>query len=137
MSRQNLEKATILVLADSQPAKEYLKEKLDQMNIEMIDGQDEQTSQLIGADSPDLIILDIAAPQQVCLDVLQVLRQEKTRPVPLMIYAGQSLKSNDIDKMTLAFTRHVSSSHMSEPQFLGTVRRLLDGRLRLLENQTR
>ena len=45
------------------------------------------------------------------------------------------LQREDLDKLTLAFSRYLSKSHMSEPEFLGALRELLDGRLRSRERE--
>jgi CheY-like chemotaxis protein len=85
---------------------------------------------LIRSQNPSFIVLDIQVGQQVCFDVFQYLRQEKARPIPLAVYADKVLQNEDLDKLTLAFSRYLSKSHMSEPEFLSALRELLNARLR-------
>lgn len=127
----NLENAKALVITEKTETFDYLKDKLARLNIECLPRlKDADTQQSIRSQNPNFIVLDIQVGQQVCFDVFQILRQEKVRPIPLAVYADKVLQNEDLDKLTLAFSRYLSKSHMSEPEFLGALRELLDTRLR-------
>jgi DNA-binding response OmpR family regulator len=126
-----LESAKALVITESSDTFDYLKDKLAELDIECLRvSSDTGTKQLIRSQNPNFIVLDIQVGQQVCFDVFQILRQEKARPIPLAVYADKVLQNEDLDKLTLAFSRYLSKSHMSEPEFLGALRDLLNARLR-------
>jgi len=134
--RNALVNGKALVITESAATYDYLKDKLAEMKIESLATlNDAGPKQLIRSHNPDLVVLDIEVGQQMCFDIFQILRQEKVRPIPLAVYADKVLQNEDLDKLTLAFSRYLSKSHMSEPEFLGALRELLDARLRTDERE--
>lgn len=91
-----------------------------------------QFQEIKSARAPDVVVLDLNVGQQECLDVLQIVRQERERPIPLIIYASNQLDPGDMDKLTLAFSLQMSSARITESEFLAAVRELLDARLQVL-----
>jgi DNA-binding response OmpR family regulator len=120
----------VLLITETAETRTQLRGILTSLNVACLDYPGSIDSSFLGSETPNLIVLDIACGQQVCFDVFQVLRQEKVQPIPILMYASKELKDEDVDKLTLGFSRHVTKSHMSEPEFLQSLRELLDSRLR-------
>ncbi|HEY9775826.1 MAG TPA: ATP-binding protein [Planktothrix sp.] len=136
LSRPTVAGAKFVLFTGTKEGHQALATKLVDLNMQCLNQHDDEVSaQIIHSLGPDMIILETSATQQLSLDVLQLLRQEHVRPIPLIIYAESKLAAEDIDKLTLAFARHVGNLYMTEPEFLGTLRRLLDSRLRQFDAQ--
>lgn len=128
---QQVDRIKALIVTENPSCQKNLTQRLTALGVDCIDSElGAKSVSKIRSQEPHLIILDAEVSQQQCFDVFQAIRQEKLRPIPLMVYAKNSLRSEDLDKITLAFTRHLAKSHLTEPEFLNAVRELLDGRLK-------
>jgi CheY-like chemotaxis protein len=60
-------------------------------------------------------------------DVVQILRREKAKSTPLLVYTARDLNQSDKENLTLGLSAHLTKSRTSEQEFLDTVKNLLNG----------
>jgi PAS domain S-box-containing protein len=130
--------ARVLVVEDDESTCELIKEKLKMFNnIECFEARDGATAiQLARTMELDLIILDLMMPAPNGFDVVQILRQERSRTTRLIVYTAKDLDKIDKQRLTLGLTAHLTKSRTSEDEFLDTVKSLLNGVLDA-QDQTR
>jgi len=120
--------ARILVVDDDQPTRELIKQQLEQCEVEFFEAADGITAvHLARTNDPDLIILDLSMPSPDGFAVVQILRCEKSKSTPLLVYTAADLNEDDKERLTLGLTAHLTKSRTSEDEFLDTVKNLLNG----------
>lgn len=125
-----LNDSTTVIVSDDRDTERKLQEQLLELKVRTARNAELTLPELVKESSPDFVLLDIDSSQQLCFDTFQVLRQETLQTVPIILYADRELASEDLDKLTLACSRYVSRSHMTESEFLTALRQLLDGRIK-------
>jgi PAS domain S-box-containing protein len=120
--------ARVLVVDDDKPTRELIKQQLEQCGVEFFEAADGISAvHLARTSDPDLIILDLSMPSPDGFAVVQILRSEKSRSTPLIVYTATDLNEDDKDRLTLGLTAHLTKSRTSENEFLDTVKNLLSG----------
>ena len=104
-----------LVVEDDDPMRAVLTRTLRQIGVECIEARTgAEAVHRCRAEPPDLIVLDVGLPTMDGFEVVDLLRQEKARTTPLLIYTGRSLSPAERDALTLGETRLVRKAAASE-----------------------
>jgi PAS domain S-box-containing protein len=98
--------------------------RLGMRTTEARDGVD--AIRLARAEAPDLIILETELPNGDGFEVVDVLRQERSRATALIVYSGRELSAADRQALMLGPTRHFTKTRSSEEQLFAAVRALMD-----------
>ncbi len=118
----------VLVADDDPSTRALVKLELSRFGIECVEATDGmETIRLARDTSPDLIVLDIGMPRLDGFGVVEVLRKERARMTPLIVYSGRDTTRSDRQSLSLGLTRHLTKGRVSEGEFIETVLALLDG----------
>lgn len=74
---------------------------------------------------PDLIVLDLSMPRMNGFEVVEALKHQKLRGVPLLVYTGHELTDAEKATLQLGVTKHLTKARSTEEEFTGAVRDLL------------
>lgn len=123
--------ARVLIVEDDEPTREIIKQNLESLQIECLEAADGIAAvHLAREKDPDLIVLDLGMP---CLDgfeVVEILRNEKNRATPLIVYTARDLSDEDKKELSLGLTAHLIKSRTSEDQLIDTIKTMLNGLLK-------
>jgi len=129
-------KAKILIVEDDRSSRNLIIDSLQHLDIQFLEAADGITAiDMAKREKPDLIILDIGLPYKDGFTVVEVLREDKSQNTPLLVYTSRDINKEDMQKLTLGLTKHLTKSRTSEAQFLDTVRELLIGVTRPKEKE--
>ena len=93
--------------------------------IEVADGA--EALDQVRAQPPDLLVLDVTLPGMDGFELVDLLRHEPARSLPLLVYTGRDLNATERRSLTLGITQHLTKARATEDEFVRAVRRLLDG----------
>jgi PAS domain S-box-containing protein len=115
-----------LVVDDDADSRALLGERLRALGVETIEAADGlEALHLARSEAPDLIVLDVDMPRIDGFNLVDLLRQEKARSTPLIVYTGRDLELAERQSLTLGITRHLTKARSTETEFIGVVRELL------------
>jgi PAS domain S-box-containing protein len=121
-----LQMAKVLIVEDDVATRQILCHQLAGFGIKAIEAADgEQAINMIGAMTPDLIILDIGVPPPDGFSLVELLQQTAAKSTPLLVYTSLDLTQDDMSRLKLGSTRHLIKSRTSESELLAAVRELL------------
>jgi CheY-like chemotaxis protein len=95
------EKATVLVVDDEEPNRDWLKRVLEPAGFSVIAASGGQEAiQIAKSDPPDLVMLDLMMPSVTGFDVVEALRADTTtQGIPIMVLTAKSLTAADIRQL--------------------------------------
>ena len=119
-----------LIVDDDPSARAVLAALLRPLGVDSIEAATgTEAVALARSEQPDIIILDVTMPEMDGFEVAEILRGEKARTTPLVVYTGRDLSAAERDALTLGVTRHLTKARATEEEFVGAVRDLLNGLL--------
>jgi signal transduction histidine kinase/ABC-type sugar transport system substrate-binding protein/AraC-like DNA-binding protein len=128
MAPPDSEQKTILVVDDDAEARHYYCKLLQQvqMNASIIEVENgRQALQTLATTKPDLVVLDLLMPDIDGFAVLQNIRQQtSTQHIPVIVYSGKLLTSEDIQRLNYQKTVVFSKGILNDQEigaFLQTV----------------
>ena len=91
-------------------------------------GDGEEALQKVGAEAPDLILLDLLMPKLTGIEVLRALRaEEATRTIPVLILSNSSREQDLEEIKDLGVTDYLVKANLSLQELGDRVARLLEG----------
>jgi PAS domain S-box-containing protein len=121
-----LQMAKVLIVEDDVATRQILCHQLAEFGIRAIEAADgEQAMDMLGAMTPDLIILDVGVPPPDGFALIELLQQTSAKSIPLLVYTSLDLTQDDMRRLKLGSTRHLIKSRTSESELLAAVRELL------------
>lgn len=81
----------------------------------------------------DLLILDLGLPLLDGFEVVKILREDKGKHVPLIVYTNRDLTKQDRRNLSLGLTSYLVKSRTTDEELISCVKDLLNG---LIENKT-
>jgi len=123
-------KARVLIVDDDADTRRVMRTRLEAMGTDCYEAADGVHAVAMAREvPPDLIILDVGLPGLDGFEVVDLLRQGKSRGTPLIVFTGRELSARDQRQLTLGFTRHLLKARTSDEELMTSVRELLDGLL--------
>lgn len=120
--------ASILIVEDDDSTREVIKQQLASLPVKILEATDgSQAIEAVRQGSPDLIILDLGLPAADGFDVVTVLRHEKAKDTPLLVYTARDLDRSEKESLKLGISAHLTKGRTNEQEFMNTVRQLLNG----------
>jgi PAS domain S-box-containing protein len=120
--------ARILVVDDDPSARAILTMAFRNLGAECIEAKSGPKAILLArASQPDLIVLDVTMPDLDGFGVVDILRQERTRNTPLLVYSGRELDAKERMSLTLGETRYATKGRVPAEGLVTTARDLLHG----------
>ncbi len=91
-------KTKILIADDERPVRNLLSRVFDADGVELYSAADgNEALDVISAQSPDIVLLDVAMPEKNGLDVLTELRRDlRTRMMPVILITAEDRRSQEI-----------------------------------------
>ncbi|HEY9788358.1 MAG TPA: ATP-binding protein [Candidatus Obscuribacterales bacterium] len=89
--------------------------------------EDSKDEPIIKNCNPDVVVLDLSVSNERCFSLIEEVRREKQKLVPLVIYSEKELTAADVDKLTLGFARHLNITHLEQDDFIHAISILLKG----------
>ena len=118
--------AKVLVVDKDTSSSESLSQQLSALGIKNIVAEEANGAVSIAhKEKPDLIMLEVSLAQQNGFAIMELVRLEEDDCTPLIIYENQELSTEDMEKLTLNFSRQLVKSKIPERKFLATMRELL------------
>jgi CheY-like chemotaxis protein len=101
LGRTDADKATVLVVDDEEPNREWLRRLLEPEGFSVILASGGQEAiDIARATSPDLIMLDLMMPNVTGFDVVEALRAKPaTQNIPIMVLTAKTLTEADIRQL--------------------------------------
>jgi PAS domain S-box-containing protein len=131
-------KARVLVVEDDAGLRHTLRTLLEGMGAQCYEAADGDSAVALARDTPpDLIILDVGLPRMDGFEMVDILRQGKSRTTPLIVFTGRELSQDDQRQLTLGTTCHLNKVQSSEEEMVRRVREFLNGLLVLQENKSK
>ncbi len=123
-------KARVLVVDDDPSLRHILCTVLERMGVQCLEASDGDKAVALAREKPpDLIILDVNLPRMDGFEVVDLLRQGKSRTTPLIVFTGRELTLEDQRQLTLGTTCHLHKSRSSEEEMARIVKEFLNGLL--------
>jgi DNA-binding response OmpR family regulator len=125
---------TVLIVEDDPATREVLRQQIGELGVtclEAVDGL--QAIDVARAQNLDLIILDLGLPLLDGFEVVKVLREDKSKHIPLIVYSNRDLSKDDKRNLSLGLTNHLVKSRTTDDELIVCVKGLLNG---LLEVKT-
>jgi DNA-binding response OmpR family regulator len=82
----------------------------------------------------DLLILDVGLPLLDGFEVVKVLRDGKTKHLPLLVYTHRDLNKDDRKKLSLGLTSYLEKSRTANEDLVKCLKDLLNGLLEPLND---
>jgi DNA-binding response OmpR family regulator len=123
-------KARVLVVDDDPSLRHILSTLLERMGAQCFEASDGDTAVAMAREKPpDLIILDVTLPRMDGFEVVDLLRQGKSRTTPLIVFTGRELTPEDQRQLTLGTTCYLNKARSSEEEMARLVKNSLNGLL--------
>lgn len=121
--------ADVLLVEDDPTFAQVTALKLAQQGIfTRIASTTQMAAQMVADRTPALLILDVGLPGGDGFALVAELRRsDSARKLPILVYSGRDIDSDDRDRLTLGPTRFLTKSKASEAEFAATVEELLRG----------
>jgi two-component system, OmpR family, KDP operon response regulator KdpE len=99
--------ATILVVDDEPPIRRFLRTSLGAVGHRVVTAEDAAgTLASLGADKPDIVILDLGLPDRSGLDVIAEIR--KRSPIPIIVLSARSDERSKVAALDLGADDYIS-----------------------------
>ncbi len=123
-------KARVLVVDDDVSLRHILGTLLERMGAQFYEAADGDSAvELAREKPPDLIILDVNLPRMDGFEVVDLLRQGKSRTTPLIVFTGRELSADEQRQLTLGTTCILHKARSSEGEMAHLVKEFLNGLL--------
>src|SRR4029077_5206623 len=121
------EKATVLVVDDEEPNRDWLKRVLEPAGFSVIVASGGQEAiEIAKANPPDLVMLDLMMPGVTGFDVVEALRGDKaTRSIPIMVLTAKSLTEADIRQLNGHVSTILRRGSTGAADLLGLLRQVV------------
>lgn len=119
-------RARALLVEDDPGIRTVLRTQLEELGIECTTASDGAAAvEVVDDVDPDLIVLDLSLPRMNGFEVVETLKHQKTRGVPLLVYTGHELSDADRSVLQLGATKHLMKARSSHEDFTVAVKDLL------------
>lgn len=119
---------TVLIVEDDDLVGQLLQNQIESLGVSCQRARDGLEGVLLAKQNPpDLLVLDLGLPVMDGFDVVSVLKRGASSNVPLILYTGHELSSEERKELCLGMTRCLAKSVTSKEEFLYTVERMLQG----------
>ena len=120
----------VLIAEDDPSVRQVVVTLLDELGVLCLEANNGQVAIDIARNHrPHLLILDVGLPGLDGYSVVEALRQDGNRSLPMITYSGQDLNRSERRRLELGVTRHLLKSRASEEEFLDHIHELLGDRL--------
>ena len=125
---------TVLIVEDNLAIRDVLRHQIEDLGINCLEATDGlQAIDIARKENFDLMILDLELPLLDGFEVVKILRQDKSKHIPLIIYSNRDLTKDDRKALSLGLTSHFVKSRTTDDELIMCVKDLLNG---LLERKT-
>jgi PAS domain S-box-containing protein len=125
---------TILIVEDDSATREVLRQQIVGLGVNCLEAADGlQAVDIARKQNLDLMILDLGLPLLDGFEVIKVLREDKSKQIPLIVYTNRDLTKQDKKNLSLGLTSHLVKARTTGDELLACVKDLLSG---LLEPET-
>lgn len=116
----------VLLVEDDKATATVLKKLINSTGVDCRWAPDGRTAlTMVRNSTPDMIVLDVGVPPPDGFDLVRMLREEGAGNVPLLVYTGRDLDSNEREQLTLGMTLHLIKSKVGQAEFLSSMKELL------------
>jgi DNA-binding response OmpR family regulator len=123
-------KARVLVVDDDVSLRHVMRTLLERLGAQCYEAEDGDSAVALAREKqPDLIILDVNLPRMDGFEVVDLLRQGKSRTTPLIVFTGRELTPEEHQQLTLGTTCHLSKARASDQEMVQLAKWLLNGLL--------
>lgn len=121
---------TILIVEDDSATREVLRQQIGGLGVNCLEASDGlQAVDIARKENLDLLILDLGLPLLDGFEVIKVLREDKSKHIPLIVYTNRDLTKQDKKNLSLGLTSHLVKARTTDDQLLACVKDLLNGLL--------
>jgi PAS domain S-box-containing protein len=118
----------VLIADDDDDSRAVVLDVLAASNLRSIEARSgKEAVALAVAHAPDLLVLDVGLPDMDGFAVVEALRRQKTRTMPLLVYTARELNREERAQLTLGHSLHVTKARSGPEAFLRSVQTLLGG----------
>ncbi len=119
-------KPRVLVVDDDPSLRYLLTTLVERLGAQCSEAADGDSAVALARDKPpDLIILDVSLPRMDGFEVVDILRQGKSRTTPLIVFTGRELTQEDQRQLTLGTTCYLNKTRSSESEMARLVKEFL------------
>ncbi len=120
---------TILIADDSRTVREVYRQKLTEASFRVLVAEGGQAAlQVLGKETPDLILLDLTMPDMEGDSILQTIRrQDRLRRVPVIVLSGNSDRTRMQRAFALGATDYILKSTTPPDNVVRQIRSALNG----------
>jgi PAS domain S-box-containing protein len=128
--------ARVLVVDDDADLRRLLRVRLERLGVVCLEaGDGERAVELAREQPPDLILLDVQLPRLDGFEVVDMLRQDKLRGTPLILFTVRELSSVELRQLTLGITHYIPKRAGAEGELVSAAEQLLTGLLPVPEHR--
>jgi DNA-binding response OmpR family regulator len=125
----------VLIVEDDSSTREILREQIHELGVECLEACDGlQAIDIARKEEIDLLILDVGLPLLDGFEVVKVLRDGKTKHLPLLVYTHRDLSKDDRKKLSLGLTSYLEKSRTANEDLVKCLKDLLSGLLEPLND---
>jgi len=121
---------TILIVEDDPATRDVLRHQIADLGVNCLEASDGlQAIDIARNENFDLMILDLGLPLLDGFEVVKVLRKDKSKHIPLIVYTDRDLTREERKALSLGLTSHFVKSRTTEEELITCVKDLLNGLL--------
>ncbi|HEY9712202.1 MAG TPA: response regulator, partial [Chroococcales cyanobacterium] len=120
----------VLIVEDDPATREVIREHISELDIQCLEASDGlEGVEIARSQNPDLMILDLGLPRLDGFEVIKILREDKSRLMPVIVYTNRDLTRDDKNRLTLGLTNYLVKSRTTDDDLIASVKELLNGLL--------
>ncbi|WP_224372257.1 ATP-binding protein [Hyalangium versicolor] len=118
--------ARVLLVDDDVDARRLLRSCLERMGAACYEAEDGERAVALAREiPPDLIVLDVMLPLLDGFEVVDLLRQDRVRSTPLIVFTVRELSREELRQHTLGNTRYILKKPSAEEELTQAAHELL------------